>query len=132
MTLVTMNDKEFSRLKVLQDVAAAPLKVNEAAALLHLTRRQFSRLQQAFRRDGPEGLISRRREISPSGPSRRKACCNRENWRRVRCRRAAASLTFSGAAATSCKTFRRENSLSFIVTSVIVLSPWLLVERMPG
>lgn len=61
MTLVTMSDKEFSRLKVLQDVAANRLKVSEAAALLQITRRQFFRLQRSFRHNGPEGLVSRRR-----------------------------------------------------------------------
>ena len=61
MTLVTMSDKEFSRLQVLHDVAAGRLKISEATALLHLTRRQFFRLQRAFRRNGPEGLVSRRR-----------------------------------------------------------------------
>src|SRR5271156_4227638 len=61
MTGRSMSDKEFSRLKILQDVAEHRLKVSEAAALLHLTRRQFFRLQQAFRRNGPEGLVSRRR-----------------------------------------------------------------------
>jgi hypothetical protein len=61
MTLVTMSDREFSRLQVLQDVAAGRLKIGEAAVLLHLTRRQFFRLQRAFRQSGPTGLVSRRR-----------------------------------------------------------------------
>jgi hypothetical protein len=61
MTLVTMSDKEFSRLQVLHDVAGGRLTISEATALLHLTRRQFFRLQRAFRRAGPEGLVSRRR-----------------------------------------------------------------------
>jgi hypothetical protein len=61
MTVISMSDKEFSRLKALQDVAARRLKVSEAAALLDITRRQFFRLQQAFRQSGPTGLVSGRR-----------------------------------------------------------------------
>jgi hypothetical protein len=75
MTLVTMSDKEFTRLEVLQDVATLRLTVDEAAALLHLTRRQFFRIQRAFRRNGPEGLVSRRRGRSSN---RRYDVCLRE------------------------------------------------------
>jgi hypothetical protein len=61
MTVISMSDTEFSRLEVLQDVAAGRLNIGKAAALLHLTRRQFFRLQRSLRRNGPEGLVSRRR-----------------------------------------------------------------------
>jgi hypothetical protein len=61
MTVISMSDKEFSRLQVLQDVAAGRLKIGEAAALLQLTRRQFFRIQRGFRQNGPEGLVSKRR-----------------------------------------------------------------------
>jgi hypothetical protein len=46
MTVISMSDKEFSCLKVLQDVAERRLKVSEAAGLLGVTRRQFFRLAQ--------------------------------------------------------------------------------------
>jgi hypothetical protein len=61
MTVVTMSDTEFSRLKILQDVTTQRLTIDEAAALLHLKRRQVFRILRAFRRDGLEALVSRRR-----------------------------------------------------------------------
>jgi hypothetical protein len=61
MTVIAMSAKEISRLKVLQDVSERRLKVDEAAALLEVTRRQFFRLQRAFRKDGPKGLVSKKR-----------------------------------------------------------------------
>jgi predicted DNA-binding protein (UPF0251 family) len=60
MTVVTMSDTEFSRLKVLQDVMTRRLTIDEAAALLHLKRRQVFRILKAFRRGGLEALVSRR------------------------------------------------------------------------
>jgi hypothetical protein len=61
MTLVTMSKQEFSRVAVLQDLQAGRVGVDEAAALLGVTRRQVFRLQKAFLADGPAGLASRRR-----------------------------------------------------------------------
>ena len=61
MTLVTMSKQEFSRVAVLQDLQAGRVGVDEATALLGVTRRQVFRLQKAFLADGPAGLASRRR-----------------------------------------------------------------------
>ena len=61
MTLVTMSRKEFSRIKILQDVSAGSLSIDEAAALLRVTRRQLFRIQRAFRYRGAAALVSRRR-----------------------------------------------------------------------
>lgn len=63
MTVVTMSSKEFSRLQVLQDVASCRLKIGEAAALLDITRRQFFRLQRAFRHGGPQGIPLQSRQV---------------------------------------------------------------------
>ncbi len=61
MTLVTMSEKELSRVAVMQDLAAGRLDVDAAAALLGVTRRQVFRLQKAFLADGPAVLASRKR-----------------------------------------------------------------------
>jgi hypothetical protein len=61
MTLVTMSRKEFSRIKILQDVSAGSLSIDEAAALLRVTRRQLFRIQRAFRYRGAAALASQRR-----------------------------------------------------------------------
>jgi hypothetical protein len=61
MTLVTMSEKEFGRVRALQELTAGRLTVGEVASLLGLSRRQVFRLQVSFRAHGPEGLVSRRR-----------------------------------------------------------------------
>jgi len=67
MTVITMSRNELTRLRVLIDVADGRLSVADATGLIGLGRRQIYRLLQAFRADGPDGLISRKR----GGPSNR-------------------------------------------------------------
>jgi hypothetical protein len=61
MTVVSMTEKEFSRLDVLLDVEAGRMSIDDACALLRLGRRQAFRLLAAFRADGAASLVSRRR-----------------------------------------------------------------------
>jgi hypothetical protein len=67
MTVITMSRDELTRLRVLIDVADGRLSVADATGLIGVGRRQVYRLLQAFRADGPDGLISRKR----GGPSNR-------------------------------------------------------------
>ena len=50
--VVSMSEKEFSRLGVLMDVEAGRLRVDDAAQLLMLKRRQVFRLLEGLRTDG--------------------------------------------------------------------------------
>jgi hypothetical protein len=59
--VVSMSDKEFSRLNVLLDVRARRLRVDDAAQLLRLKRRQIFRLLRSLRTDGAASLASKRR-----------------------------------------------------------------------
>src|SRR5260370_39016921 len=61
MTVITMSRKELTRLRVLIDVVDRRLSVADATGLIGVGRRQVYRLLQAFRTDGPDGLISRKR-----------------------------------------------------------------------
>jgi transposase len=56
-----MSEAELSRLEVLRDLDQQRLPIAAAAQLLGLERRQVFRLLQAFRAEGPAGLISKRR-----------------------------------------------------------------------
>jgi hypothetical protein len=67
MTVITMSRNELARLRVLIDVADGRLSVADATGLIGVGRRQIYRLLQAFRADGADGLISRKR----GGPSNR-------------------------------------------------------------
>src|SRR6267143_7122464 len=67
MTVITMSRNELTRLRVLIDVADGRLSIADATGLIGVGRRQIYRLMQAFRADGPDGLISRKR----GGPSNR-------------------------------------------------------------
>src|SRR6266403_4151176 len=67
MTVITMSRNELTRLRVLIDVADGRLSVVDATGLIGVGRRQIYRLLQAFRADGADGLISRKR----GGPSNR-------------------------------------------------------------
>jgi hypothetical protein len=62
-----MSRNELTRLRVLIDVADGRLSVADATGLIGVGRRQIYRLLQAFRADGADGLISRKR----GGPSNR-------------------------------------------------------------
>jgi hypothetical protein len=61
MAVVSMSDKEFSRLDVLLDVAAGRMSIRDACGLLGLGRRQVFRLLAGFRADGAVSLVSKRR-----------------------------------------------------------------------
>ena len=61
MTVITMSCNELTRLRVLIDVADGRLSVADATGLIGVGRRQIYRLLQAFRADGADGLISRKR-----------------------------------------------------------------------
>src|SRR5258707_14280962 len=67
MTVITMSGNELTRLRVLIDIADGRLSVADATGLIGVGRRQIYRLLQAFRADGADGLISRKR----GGPSNR-------------------------------------------------------------
>ena len=61
MKAITMSRNELTRLRVLIDVADGRLSVVDATGLIGVGRRQIYRLLQAFRADGADGLISRKR-----------------------------------------------------------------------
>ncbi|MBJ6127518.1 ISNCY family transposase [Microvirga splendida] len=61
MAVVSMSNKEFSRLNVLMDLEARRITVRDACALLQLKRRQVFRLLKAFREHGAVSLASKRR-----------------------------------------------------------------------
>jgi hypothetical protein len=61
MTVVSMSNQEFSRLQVLLDVQSGRLRIEDAAQLIGLGRRQIFRLLKGVRETGPAGLISRHR-----------------------------------------------------------------------
>src|SRR6201998_3590720 len=61
MTVITMSRNELTRLRVLIDIADGRLSVADATGLLGVGRRQIYRLLQAFRAEGADGLISRKR-----------------------------------------------------------------------
>jgi transposase len=61
VTVRLMSDGELSRLEVLRDLDRQRLKTKAAAQLLGLERRQVFRLLKAYRKEGPAGLISKRR-----------------------------------------------------------------------
>src|ERR1700719_3722093 len=68
MTVITMSRNELTRLRVLIDIADARLSIADATGLIGVGRRQIYRLMQAFRTEGPDGLISRKRR-GPSNPA---------------------------------------------------------------
>jgi transposase len=61
MTVITMSRTELSRLRVMIDLADGRTRVEDAASLMGLQRRQVYRLLDAFRAHGPDALISKRR-----------------------------------------------------------------------
>ncbi|MGE6696028.1 ISNCY family transposase [Sphingobium limneticum] len=61
MMVVAMSHSELSRYDTLLRVTRRELRVQDAAVLLGLTRRQVSRLLIRLRADGPEGLVSHKR-----------------------------------------------------------------------
>jgi transposase len=61
MTVIAMSRTELSRLRVMIDLADGRTRVEDAAALMGLQRRQVYRLLEAFRAHGPDALIPKRR-----------------------------------------------------------------------
>jgi transposase len=59
--LLTMSKKELTRLEVIQRLQEKRLKQKEAAEILGVSTRQVRRLVRAYRQEGEEGLISKRR-----------------------------------------------------------------------
>jgi hypothetical protein len=49
--MVTMSQKEFQRVKVIEDAAGGRLSVREASRLLQLSERQVQRLKRRYRPD---------------------------------------------------------------------------------
>ena len=61
MTVIVMSHKELARLEVLRDLKAGRISANDAASRMAVSRRHAFRLLAAFRRRGPEALVSARR-----------------------------------------------------------------------
>jgi hypothetical protein len=61
MTVLTMSDGELSRFDTLMRVERGELRIEDAAALLGLKRRQVFRLLERMRSGGAAGLVSRKR-----------------------------------------------------------------------
>ncbi|EZP82719.1 putative transposase [Novosphingobium resinovorum] len=61
MTVLAMSHSELSRYDTLLRVTRRELRVDDAAMLLGVSRRQISRLLMRLRADGAEGLVSRKR-----------------------------------------------------------------------
>lgn len=59
--LVTMSDKELSRINVIQSVVEKRMRRRDAAQQLALTERQTQRLMNRFRESGAAGLANLRR-----------------------------------------------------------------------
>lgn len=68
MGLYVMSEREFSRLKIIEDVEAQRLSVVQAADLAGISRRQMTRLIKSYRTKGASCLISKKR----GQPSNRK------------------------------------------------------------
>lgn len=61
MVVVSMSNREFSRLDVLLDLRAGRISADDAGAIMGLRRRQVFRLLAGFRADGAKSLVSKRR-----------------------------------------------------------------------
>jgi hypothetical protein len=59
--VVSMSEREFSRLRVLMDIDGGRLRIEDAAQLLKISRRQVLRLRKDFRAHGAASLASKRR-----------------------------------------------------------------------
>src|SRR5437868_4122619 len=60
-TLLSMSQRELSRLEVIQRVCRKALRQRQAAELLQLSLRQVKRLCNAYRRTGAVAFVSKRR-----------------------------------------------------------------------
>lgn len=61
MGLVTMTQRELSRVQVLNDLVSGRTTIAATAQLLGISRRQVFRLRDRFEKDGAAGLASRNR-----------------------------------------------------------------------
>jgi predicted ArsR family transcriptional regulator len=61
MTVLAMSHGELSRFDTLMRVERGELRVEDAAALLGLKRRQVFRLLERLRSEGAPGVVSRKR-----------------------------------------------------------------------
>lgn len=61
MTVLSMSRSEIDRVQVIRDLLAERIRTEDAAQLLHVTRRQVFRLLRAYHADGPAALISKKR-----------------------------------------------------------------------
>lgn len=59
--LITLSDKELTRLEVVQRIRQRRLSATKGAALLHISRSQMHRLLIAYDTDGAAGLVSKKR-----------------------------------------------------------------------
>jgi len=59
--LITMSKKELMRTEVVQKVIEKHIYQRKAAEILGLTVRQVKRLCRAYRQQGPQGLVSKKR-----------------------------------------------------------------------
>jgi len=59
--LLTMSNREITRLEVMQRLQGKSLKQHEASRMLGVSVRQIKRLFRAYKACGPSGLVSRRR-----------------------------------------------------------------------
>ena len=62
--LLTMSQKEIKRVELLEKLSAKLLTQKEVAVLLNIATRQVRRLQKIYKKEGPAGLISKRRGSS--------------------------------------------------------------------
>jgi hypothetical protein len=63
MGLIAMRERDLQRIEVLSKVAAGRMTMVSAAHVLDVSTRQVHRLLQAYDRDGPSGLVSKKRSV---------------------------------------------------------------------
>ena len=61
MTIISMSDKELKRLEVIRQLSERRLTQAQVSALLGLSVRQVRRLLTAYREQGPQALVSKKR-----------------------------------------------------------------------
>jgi len=72
--VITVSMQELDRLKTVQAVVDGQLRPGVAAKRLEITDRQFRRLLERYRQEGPSGLVSRKR----GRPSNNRLAADRE------------------------------------------------------
>lgn len=61
MTVLSMRGKVIARTDTLERIIEGRLSCTQAVQILGLSRRQVHRILNAYRRNGPAGLVSKRR-----------------------------------------------------------------------